>query len=155
MANGSTTYSFKDSSGAFVSPLTGPFVIAGGKVGAGNIVVKNTVTRSEIENSNDGASMTSYIAGSNGGFSVDVQQTSALHKYFVLTANAHQTAADANDVSDWAGSTLQIRDILNGIEQLLTGISCPKIPDYARAGKGQMITWDFLAANVTTLSSGA
>lgn len=152
MANqGTTTYSFKDLSGAFVSPLAGPFTIAGGKVGLGQLVVKNTTSHGEQETVSDGAVMVSFISGDSGGCALECQQTSALHKFLLLAHNLHKTAADAGDVSQWAGSTIQARNILDGTSHLLTGVQFTKVPDKTYAGKGGLLTWELLAANVVNL----
>ena len=151
MANGTTTYSIKDSVGAIVSPLAGPFIIAGASIGVGKIEISMTTARSEQETAADGAVMVSYIAGSNGEFSIECQQTSAMHKYLLVAFNLHQTAADADDVSEWAAIVIQLRNILDGSQHLLTGVSFVKIPPKSYASRGGMITWPMLSANVINL----
>lgn len=146
-----TTYSFKDTVGAIVSPLAGPFVLAGASIGNGQMVVTMATTRSEQDTAADGAVMVSYVAGNSGNFNIECQQTSALHKYLLATNNLHQTAADADDVSNWAGLTVQLRNILDGSQHLLTGVSFSKTPDKTYASRGGMVTWSLLAANIVNL----
>lgn len=149
--NGSTTYSFKDTTGALASPLAPPIIIAGGKTGLNQIVVRNATTRSTQQLANDGAVMTSYRSGSNGGFDLEVQQTSAIHKALLALFNLHQTAADADDVSAWAQITLAIQNNTDGSGHQLTGCSFTKIPDKTYSGDGGMLTWTFLASEVVSV----
>jgi hypothetical protein len=151
MPNGTTTYSFKDLTGAIVSVLAGPFTLVGGKVGAGKIAVTNTTTRSEQDTAADGAVMVSYVSGSAGDVTLECQQTSAIHHYLLDAANQHMAAADADDVSNWASTVINLRNILDGSEHLLTGVSFTKIPPKAYDARGGMITWNLLAANVVNL----
>jgi hypothetical protein len=150
-SNGSTTYSFKDSVGAFVSVLAGIYTITGGKVGAGQITVNNVTEHSELDTASDGAVMTSFISGDAGDFTVECQQTSAIHKYFLAAFNLHKSAADGGDVSNWASSALQLRNIVDGSEHLLTGISFTKAPTKVYASRGQMVAWKLNASNVINL----
>jgi hypothetical protein len=151
LGSGTTVYSFKDTVGAFVSLLAGPFVLAGGNVGAGQFVIDMTTARSEQDTASDGAVMVTYIAGESGTFTVECQQTSALHKYFLGAFNLHKTAANAHDVSNWASSAVQLRNVTDGSQHILTGVSFSKIPPKTYAGRGGLITWTFLAANVVNL----
>jgi len=150
-SNGTTSYSFKDTVGAFVSPLAGSFVIAGANLGAGQIVISMATTRSEQDTAADGAVMVTYLSGSSGQLSIDCQQTSAIHKFLLAAQNLHPTAADADDISNWAGCSIQLRNILDGSQHLLTGVSFTKAPDKTYAARGGMVTWTLLAANVVNL----
>jgi hypothetical protein len=150
-ANGATTYSFKDSTGAIISPLAGSFQIAGGSIGAGQFVVSNRTNRSEIDVSADGAPMTSYISDASGGLEIECQQTSSIHKFLLAMFNLHTTAAEANDVSNWAAITGFLRNSLDGSQHLLTGMSMTKIPNKTYGARGQMITWTLLCSQVTNL----
>jgi hypothetical protein len=150
-AKGQSTYSFKDTTGAFVSPLAGTLQIAGGKIGAGKFEIENSTTRSEQDTASDGAVMVSYIAGDAGSFQIEVQQTSIIHKFLLAAFNLHKTAADAGDVSNWASSDLFLRNILDGSQHVLNGISFTKIPTKTYAGRGGMLTWVLMAANSTQL----
>jgi hypothetical protein len=149
--NGATTYSFKDSTGAIISPLAGPFQIAGGSIGAGQFVVSNRTVRSELDVSSDGAAMTSYISDSTGGLAIECQQTSSIHKFLLAAFNLHTTAADSGDVSQWAAITGFLRNAVDGSQHLLSGMSMTKIPDKTYGSRGGMVTWTLLASQVTNL----
>lgn len=149
--NGATTYSFRDSTGSIVSPLAGNFKIAGGNIGAGQFVVTNRTTRSELDVSADGAPMTSYISDQTGGLNVECQQTSSIHKFLLAMFNLHQTAAESNDISNWAAITAMLRNTLDGSQHLLTGMSMTKIPDKTYGPRGQNVTWVLLASQVVNL----
>jgi hypothetical protein len=151
MANGTTTYSFKDLVGSITSPLAGSFVLAGAAIGNGQVRITMTTTRSELDTAADGAVMVSYIAGSAGMMEIECQQTSALHKFLLYMNNLHQTAADADDVSSWAASSVQLRNITDGSQHLATGVSLAKTPDKTYAVRGGMITWSLPCAHVTNL----
>jgi hypothetical protein len=151
MANGTTTYSFKDTVGFIYCPLNAGFILAGASIGNGQMVVSNATTRSEQDTAADGAVMVSYIAGSSGSITIECQQTSLIHKYLLATNALLQAAADADDVSNWAANSVQLRNILDGSTHYLTGVSFAKTPDKTYAGRGGMITWMLLAANVVNL----
>jgi hypothetical protein len=151
MANGATTYSFKDLVGSFISPIVGSFILAGGKIGAGKVVINMTLQKSEIDMADDGAPMTSYIAGDNGEFTVDCQQTSALHKFFLNAFNAHKTAADSDDVSEWAQCSANYRNILDGTEHECSNVSFTQIPPKSYDARGGMVAWKFLAGDIQSL----
>lgn len=148
MANGSTTYSFKDLLGSLISPLAGALVLAGGKMGTGKIVINMTTENSEQDLSDDGSVMTSYISGSNGDFTVDCQQTSAIHKWLLATFNAHKTAADSDDVTQWAQLQGNFRNILDGTSHVCSGVSFTKIGPKTYAARGGQVTWKFLASEI-------
>jgi hypothetical protein len=124
----STTYSFKDLSGAFIHPLVGSYPLGGGNVGLGQIV--------------------SYIAGDNGSVSIEVQQTSDLHTFLLGWFNACKTAADAGNVTLWAAGALSVRNILDGSSHAMTGVSPGKVPDKTYASQGGKVTWVLPCAKI-------
>lgn len=153
MANGTTTYSFKDLVGAIASALAGTFVLAGAAIGNGQMVVAMATTRSEQDTAADGAVMVTYVAGNSGSLAIECQQTSALHKFLLAANNLHQTAADNDDITNWASSTVQLRNIVDGSQHILTGVSFAKTPDKTYAVRGGMVTWTLMAANIVNLTS--
>lgn len=144
-----TTYSFKDITGAFTHPLAGTQILGGaGNIGMGSITIGMTQDRTEHDIASDGSVMVSYIPGDNGTVSIEVQQTSDIHAYFLNWFNLCKTAADAGDVSNWASGALTIRNLLDQSKHTLTGISPGKVPDKVYTQRGQKITWQFPAARV-------
>jgi Protein of unknown function (DUF3277) len=144
----STTYSFKDLSGAFIHPLVGSYPIGGGNVGLGQIVVSMTIDRTVQDMSADGSCMVSYIAGDNGSVSIEVQQTSDLHTFLLGWFNACKTAADAGSVALWAQAAFSVRNILDGSSHAMTGVSPGKVPDKTYASQGGKITWILPCAKI-------
>lgn len=144
-----TVYSFKDLVGTLVSPqLDNPYQIAGGNIGNGQITIRMLTQRTEHEVAADGTVMPTYISGSNGEVTIEVQQTSDLHHLLLSLYNQNVTEADSGDVSNWVSITISLRTILDGSGHILTGVSFQKIPDKPYAAKGQNVTWILMAANV-------
>jgi hypothetical protein len=142
-----TTYSFKDLVGVLNNDILGqPFQLAGGNIGNGQISIRMLTMRTEHEVGADGTVMPSYVSGNNAEVSIEVQQTSALHHALLSLYNQLQTAADSGDVSNWVGSVISFRTILDGATHNLTGVSFDKVPDKNYAAKGGMVTWVFKAA---------
>jgi hypothetical protein len=144
----STTYSFKDLSGAFTHPLTGPYPIGGGNIGLGQIVVSMTIDRTVQDMSADGSCMVSYIAGDNGSVSIEVQQTSDLHTFLLGWFNQCKTAADAGNVAPWTAAAMSVRNMLDGSSHAMSGVSPGKIPDKTYASAGGKITWTLPCAKI-------
>jgi len=144
-----TTYSFKDLTGAFVHPLVGSFILAGGNVGLGQITIANATDRTVHDTAADGSVMVSYIAGDSGSVSIEVQQTSDLHAFLLAWFNIVKTAADAGDVGPWAAGLLTLRNLDDGSVHTLSGVSPSKVPDKVYQAQGQKVTWNLMAALVT------
>jgi hypothetical protein len=148
MANGTTTYSFKDLTGAFYSPLTGPFILAGGTLGSGKITVEMTHEWTEHDPAVDGAVMVSASVAQNGTVLVDCQQTSAINGYLKATQNAHQTDLINGNSSQWAASALDLQNPVTGDMNICTGVSFSKKPPQPYGAKGEYIQWKLMAANI-------
>lgn len=144
-----TIYSFKDLTGAFVHPIAGSYILAGGNVGLGQISFSAATDRTVHDTSSDGSVMVSYIAGDSGSASIEVQQTSSLHNFLLNWFNLVKVAADLGDVINWASATLVLRNLLDGTLHTLTGVSPSKIPDKTYAAQGGKVTWVLMAASVT------
>jgi hypothetical protein len=146
-----TTYSFKDLSGAFVSPaVVLPFVFQG-QVGLDSITITNSVEHGAIDIAADGLAMPSFIAGDNGNVVITCQQTSILHKYLLAWVNIVKTAAMNGDLTNWANSTLMIRNALDGSQHIVEGILPSKISDKSYQAQGQKISWTLYACNIVSL----
>jgi hypothetical protein len=143
-----TLYSFKDLAGVISFPLSGNFILGGGEIGLGQITVDMTTDRTVVDKSSDGSIMMSYVAGDNGTFSIECQQTSDLHVYLLRTFNLAKTAADLGNVAAWAGGAANVRNILDGSQHSLSGVAMSKIPPKVYQEVGQKITWMMHAARI-------
>jgi hypothetical protein len=148
-----TTYSFKDTTGAFEHPNVGEFQFAG-QIGMGEFVVVMAQERTSHDIAADGNVMVSYLAGDNGSLDIQVQQTSALHAFLLAWFNTVKTAADNQDVANWAAATVTLRSLVDGSTHVLTGVSPSKIPDKTYAAQGGKVTWRLMAADVQSVVLG-
>ena len=147
-----TTYSFKDLVGVLVNTAYGvSFPLTGGNIGLGQITISMSTQRTVHDVAADGTVMPSYVAGDDGTVAIEVQQTSDLHHELLRLYNLSVTAANADDVSGWAGTQISFRTLLDGSTHLLTGVSFGKIPDKPYQSHGQKITWSLMAANIINL----
>ena len=147
-----TTYSFKDLVGVLVNTAYGvSFPLTGGNIGLGQITISMSTERTVHDVAADGTVMPSYVAGDNGTVAIEVQQTSNLHHELLSLYNLSVTAANADDVSGWAGTQISFRTLLDGSTHLLTGVSFGKIPDKPYQAHGAKLTWQLLAANIINL----
>jgi hypothetical protein len=142
-------YSYKDVTLAFVHPLVASLILTG-EEGAGQIVISNTVDHTVHSVAADGNTMVSYVAGDPGHLTLEVQQTSILHKALLSWLNALKTAANGGDVSNWANAVVVVRSLLDGSLHTLTGVSPLKNPDKTYAAQGGNITWTLMAAKIVS-----
>lgn len=147
-----TTYSFKDTSGAFTHPLAGQFIFAG-QIGMNQAVVSMVTEKTIQDVAADGTVQVSAVAGDNGHLALEMQQTSELHAFLLAWYNLVVTAMNNGDVTQFATAAVTLRNIVDGSTHVLTGVSPSKIPDKTYAAQGGRITWTLFAANVvnTTL----
>jgi hypothetical protein len=148
MANGTTTYSFKDLTGAIVSPLAGPFILAGGNIGTGKITVEMSHEWTEQDVASDSAVMVSVSPGQNGMVKVSCQQTSSVNAFLKSAQNLHQTAVLNGDASNWAGIVLDLQNLVTGDQNICVGVSFSKKPPQPYGSKGEYIEWSLFAANI-------
>jgi Bacteriophage KPP10, Structural protein ORF10 len=147
-----TTYSFKDLVGALTNPIFGvAFPLSGGNLGFGALTITMATERTTHDVAADGTVMPSYVAGDNGDVAVEVQQTSPLHHLLLSLYNQCVTAANNDDVSGWASTTIAFRTLLDGSTHIASGISFAKIPDKPYQASGQKITWRLMAANIINM----
>lgn len=151
MANGTTTYSFKDLTGAIVSPLAGAFILAGGYLGSGKIVVNMEQEWTEQNLAVDGAVMVSVAVGDNGDLEIECQQTSSINAYLKAALNLHQTAVRNNDASAWAAIVLDLQNPVTGDQNICTGVSFSKKPPQPYGARGEMLKWKMFAANIINM----
>jgi hypothetical protein len=144
-----TTYSFKDLVGVLTNDLLAADVeIVGGNIGNGNLTVRMATERTTHHTANDGTVMPTYKAGRSGEVTIEMQQTSALHHTLIALFNALETQANAGDISNWAGTRLTLRTILDGSGHICSGVSFQKIADKPYASDGQNVTWVLMCADI-------
>jgi hypothetical protein len=146
-----TTYSFKDTSGAFAHPLVGAFPFSG-QIGQGQFTIAMTTEKTAHDVAADGAVMVSAISGDNGSVSIEVQQTSTLHTFLLSWYNTIKALMDSGNVDDWATAALTIRSIVDGSIHICRGISPSKVPDKTYAAQGQRLTWVLMCADIQNLT---
>lgn len=151
MSKVGTTYSFKDLTGAFVSPAVPAPLVFGGQIGCDTIVVGNDTQHGVKEQSADGTVMPVFVAGDGGTISITCQQTSNVHKFLLGWLNILKTAAMNGDVSNWANSSAVMRNTLDGSAHEANGIMPNKIPDKSYASQGTKIVWTLECCNLVSL----
>src|SRR6266403_366514 len=104
-------YSFKDLIGA-INSVAGTLSLFG-QIGFGRLTIENTTERTVHSVSADGSVMVTYVAGRNGNITVEVQQTSDAHKYFLRWFNLAQSQADGGNISGWASGTASFRALVD------------------------------------------
>jgi hypothetical protein len=149
----SSTYSFVDTAGSLTNPILGnaPIVFAG-EIGMGEFEVEMTTPRTTHDKAADGTIMPSYIAGDNGRVRIKVQQTSVLYKQLLGLYNALLVAAATGDVSNWANSSLFLRNTVDGSQHICEGVSFEKIPNKTYGAEGAQFTWDLMACSIQNLA---
>ena len=142
----SSTYSFKDLSGAITFPGIGSFSFFG-QIGLGRLLLSNLTERTAQDVAADGSVMVSYISGDNAHLELEAQQTSDLHEFLLAAFNTLKSLADAGDVANWAAGQVTFRNLVDGTMHILNGVSFSKIPDKPYAAQGQRITWTLPVAD--------
>ena len=143
----SQTYSFRNTSGSFTNPLLPAPIVFAGQIGMGSFIITMATERTVHDVAADGTIMPSYIAGNNGAFDVEMQQTSILHQQFIDLYNALVIAADGGDPSNWAASGATLRNTTVGNQHILGGVSFAKRPDKPYHAQGSKITWHLMACD--------
>ena len=144
------TYSFKDLVGVLTNDVFGVSIsLTGGNVGFGQLTISMANERTAHDLAADGTVMPSYMAGDNGPVSLEIQQTSSLHHDLLRLYNKAVTAANSDDVSGWAATSISFRTLNDGSTHVLNGCSFNKLPDKPYHAQGQKINWSFMAAEIT------
>lgn len=143
------TYSFKSLTGVLTNSVFGVTIpLTGGNIGVGSFTIRMTTTRTTHDVAADGTVMPSYIAGDNGEVDVQVQETSSIHSDLLNLYNLCVLAANNDDVSGWAATSISFTFLIDGSTHTLTGVSFDKIPDKPYEASGQKMTWKLMAANI-------
>lgn len=141
-----TTYSFSRINFSFFHPAVGVFPING--QGAGEISISNITDNTTHDVAADGSVMVSHIQGNNANISISVQQTSPFHAWLMNYYNFISGQAESDQL--WASAVINISSP-NGTGETIQarGVSPTKPADQPYQSQGQMVTWNFMAANCT------
>ena len=122
MAN-TTTYSFTDLAGPISPPTLGFYLFDG--TGVGSVTISKANDRSAHDVAADGSVMVSKICGNNGSITIEMQQTSPLHKWLETWFNALVQLP----TSEWASTNITLRNTATGTSHICSGVSPQKEPD--------------------------
>lgn len=142
MSNTVTTYSFEDVICTLNHPSVGSKSTKG--AGLGSITTSMANDRTAHDVAADGSVMITKKISRNGTISIDMQQTSQLHKWLLKTYNYVDNAA----TSEWARMTITINS--NELDESVTctNVAFQKIPDKPYQAEGQHVTWILMAAKI-------
>lgn len=145
-----TTYSFKDVN-AVITPPTGFGQGATSGNGVGEINVEYARDKTAHSPAADGSVMVTKIIAKEGSISISCQQTSPLHRYLRSLINHLENQPTAA----WAGTTITISNA-NGFQDNMyaRGVSFQKPAGQPYQEQGQMVTWNFLAAEIEFPAGG-
>lgn len=147
------TYSFKDLSGAFTHPLAGFFPFSG-QIGMNQVTIAMATEKTAHDVAADSTVLISAIAGDNGTITVEVQQTSALHTFFMAWYNIIKTALQQGDATNWATGNLTLRNLVDKSLHVASGVSPMKMADKPYASQGQRVTWTLMCGDIQTTTLG-
>ena len=137
-----TTYSF---AGSINHPTFGSYLFDG--TGVGSVTVSKATDRTAHDIAADGSVMVSKIAGNNGTVTIECQQTSAIHKWLSAWFNALWQLP----TSEWASTSMTLRNTATGTRHIISGISPQKEPDTPYQSQGQRVSWTLMCAEITNL----
>lgn len=140
-----STYSFTDLAGSISHPTLGAYLFDG--TGVGSVTIAKATDRTAHDIAADGSVMVSKIAGNNGTVTIEVQQTSAIHKWLLAWFNALWQMP----TSEWASTSMTLRNAATGTRHIISGISPQKEPDTPYQAQGQHVTWTLMCAEITNL----
>lgn len=140
-----TTYSFTDLAGSISHPTLGTYLFDG--TGVGSVTVAKATDRTAHDIAADGSVMVSKIAGNNGTVTIEIQQTSSLHKWLETWFNVLWQLP----TSEWASTSMTLRNAATGTRHIISGISPQKEPDTPYQAQGQHVSWTLMCAEITNL----
>ena len=141
MAGTTTTYSFDDVDVVFTHPGLGQYVVSGKGIGSISVTMQTDKTSHDV--AADGSVMISKIPGDNAAIDIEIQQTSAFHKWLTNYYNFVLLSPSAV----WAQAFITIRDKVGGTLITAFDVSPLKKADKPYQAQGQRVTWPFLSAN--------
>lgn len=137
-----TTYSFADVSLVMSHPSVGMFTFTGEGVGSVTVTRANDVTQHDL--ASDGSVMASKILAKNGALAIDIQQTSAGHKWLKKYYDYLQVAP----TDQWTKASAVLKNPALGEIINIKGISPQKRADAAFQSSGQHVTWNLMATEI-------
>lgn len=140
-----TTYSFTDLAGSISHPTFGAYLFDG--TGIGSVTISKATDRTAHDVAADGSVMVSKIAGNNGTVTIECQQTSAIHKWLLAWFNVLWQLP----TSEWASTSLTLRNSATGTRHIISGVSPQKEPDTPYQSQGQRVSWTLMCAEITNL----
>lgn len=140
-----TTYSFTDLAGSISHPTFGDYLFDG--TGIGSVTISKATDRTAHDVAADGSVMVSKIAGNNGTLTIECQQTSAIHKWLLAWFNVLWQLP----TSEWASTSLTLRNSATGTRHIISGVSPQKEPDTPYQSQGQRVSWTLMCAEITNL----
>ena len=140
-----TTYSFTDLAGSISHPTFGAYLFDG--TGIGSVTKSKATDRTAHDVAADGSVMVSKIAGNNGTLTIECQQTSAIHKWLLAWFNVLWQLP----TSEWASTSITLRNSATGTRHIISGVSPQKEPDTPYQSQGQRVTWNLMCAEITNL----
>jgi hypothetical protein len=138
------TYSFLDCILNVAFP-GGTMTITG--KGIGDISINMAQERSMIEAAADGNVVISKIAGNHGSLTINLQQTSDAHKFFLAQYNALIIAPP----SLWAQGAGLMRCLSDGTSHTFTGLCFQKLGDKGYEKQSKMVSWVLLAGDIQSV----
>ena len=136
------TYSFEDVILDIQHSSIG-IVQSGAGVGSISIAMAGDKTAHDI--AGDGGVMITKLPGRNGRVTVQMHQTSALHRDLVKWYNKLLVG----NTADWASAGLNISSKHLADKYICTGVSPQKVGDVGYESQGQMVIWLFMCAEIT------
>lgn len=143
-----TVYSFSNINMVINPPGLPSYSVNGKGVGEIAIAWANDNTTHDL--AADGTVMISKVLADNGTIAITIQQTSLMHQYLMDVFNRLM----ANSAPAWAGMTISVSALSGGYENLvMTGVSFTKRADQPFQQQGQRVTWNFMAASISSKGS--
>lgn len=141
-----TTYSFSEFIMTFMHPLVGSQSSEG--QGLGSVTINYATDKTQHDCAADGSIMISRIPGHHGTISISMQQTSSLNQFLMNYYNFIKNSLSAT----WALAEINIASVNTIESHVCTGVSPQKPADKPYQAQGQMVTWTFMAANISQMS---
>jgi hypothetical protein len=109
--------------------------------GIGDITTTRSTTKSVHSVGADGSVMTSKVAGKNGTFVINCQQTSKLNNWMQKLFNLLENSPS----NVWTAIVITISNNVQGEVAVFTGVSFENQAEKGMAAEGAMRSWNMLA----------
>ena len=144
-----SVYSLADTHAVLSHPNVGDGNLHRG--GSGKIVVSRSGDLSSHTTTADGYVVVNRMKSENGTITIEVPQNSEADAFLRRWANYLQNVQDS---TEFARSTLVIKDTAGGLLITATGVTPQKIPDRTWDRTSTNVTYTLLAAAITDKESG-